>query len=357
MHPITQALLAWYSINARKLPWRSQPNPYYILVSELMLQQTRVETVLPYFQRFISRFPTLKNLAQASQQDVLAVWEGLGYYSRARNLHKTAQLLLSEHGGRLPKDPAHLADLPGIGPYTAAAIASIVYNAQEPALDANLRRVLARLTGSQEALGSSASNKVLLAFVSQLIPAERPGDFNQAFMDLGAMICLPKAPTCISCPIQAWCQAYALGLQDKLPLRPKKASLPLVTVGAAIIRLDSLVLIARRPQKGLLAGLWEFPGGKLEPQDADIQACIRREIMEELQLKVTPYQFFGSYCHTYTHFKLSLEAWFCRLDARQTIPERSNLAVVKPLDLENYPMGKVDRQISRELAQEPWASS
>ena len=349
MRGIAGPLLAWFDRHKRDLPWRRTSDPYRIWVSEVMLQQTQVDTVLPYFERFMRRFPDLPSLAEANQQEVLALWEGLGYYSRARNLHKAAKQLMADYGGKLPETLPELRRLPGVGPYIAAAIASIAFSIPEPALDGNLRRVLARLGASELPLGTPASDAALLELARKLMPAEAPGDFNQALMDLGSAICLPKAPLCAQCPVQAHCLAFTSGLQNTLPRRLKKPPQPTITVGAAVILDGPLVLISRRPQKGLLAGLWEFPGGKLEATDADIQACIRREIQEELGVEVLPYAFFGNYRHTYTHFKLRLEAWLCRLEPDQSLLPGPDLLWLEPADLLHHPMGKVDRQISHDL--------
>ncbi|HSN95442.1 MAG TPA: A/G-specific adenine glycosylase, partial [Anaerolineaceae bacterium] len=253
-------LLNWYDQNARVLPWRSRPSPYRTWVSEIMLQQTQVDSVIPYFERFMARFPTLENLAMASQSEVLSLWEGLGYYSRARNLHKAAQMLMSEFDGVIPGTTKELMGLPGIGRYTAGAIASIAFGQSEPALDANIRRVFSRLLALEAPLRSSESERQLWDFAQKACPVKRTGDFNQALMDLGAGICLPSQPLCPRCPIQAACQAFQNGTQNRIPVVPKKPSIPHFIVTAAVIEQNGLVLIQRRPQKGLLAGLWEFPG-------------------------------------------------------------------------------------------------
>ena len=314
-----------------------------------MLQQTQVESVIPYFERFMLRFPSLESLASATQSEVLSLWEGLGYYSRARNLHKAAQLVMSEREGRLPATAKELMQLPGIGRYTAGAIASIAFGQAEPALDANIRRVYSRLLELEEPLRSSASERLLWEFALQACPKERAGDFNQALMDLGASICKHNYPLCPQCPIQAACQAFQHGTQNRIPVVEKKLPIPHFIVTAAVIQQEGLVLIQRRPQKGLLAGLWEFPGGKLEASDADLAACLRREIKEEIGVEIAVGKGFGVYKHAYTHFRITLHAFLCRLEPNQHIPQSDTLRWVQFSQLAGFAMGKVDRQIAENL--------
>ena len=314
-----------------------------------MLQQTQVESVIPYFERFMLRFPSLESLALATQSEVLSLWEGLGYYSRARNLHKAAQLVMSEREGKLPATAKGLMQLPGIGRYTAGAIASIAFGQSEPALDANIQRVYSRLLELEEPLRSSASERLLWEFALQACPKERAGDFNQALMDLGASICKPDHPLCPQCPIQAACQAFQNGKQNQIPVVIKKPPIPHFIVTAAVIQQDGLVLIQRRPQKGLLAGLWEFPGGKLEASDADLAACLRREIKEEIGVEIAVGKGFGVYKHAYTHFRITLHAFLCRLEPNQHIPQSDTLRWVQFSQLAGFAMGKVDRQIADNL--------
>ena len=350
---IAAALLAWYDQNARRLPWRGCRDPYAILVSEIMLQQTRVETVIPYYERWMQRFPTFQALAAAPQQDVLAVWEGLGYYSRARNLQRAAQVVVSEYGGELPRDLAALRRLPGVGRYTAGAVASIAFGLDEPALDGNIRRVLARLDNLEKPARSPQGEHRLWALAASWLPPGRAGDYNQAWMDLGTAICTPRRPACAVCPLQDFCRARRLGLQEQRPVQEPKPVVPHHTVTAAVICRDGQVLIAQRPAHGLLGGLWEFPGGKLQPGE-DLPACLRREICEELDAGVEVGGLVGVYRHAYTHFRVTLHAFHCRLQpGSQPRPlEASDLRWVLPAELETYPMGKIDRQIARDLLQE-----
>jgi len=250
-----RALPRWYRLHRRDLPWRRACDPYHIWVSEIMLQQTRVATVLDYYARWISEFPTITALARAPADRVMKRWEGLGYYSRARNLHRAAKLCR----GRVPQTFAALCALPGIGPYTGAAIASIAFSERVPVVDGNVARVLARVFGITENVKLPATLKRMFALAEQLMPARHPGDFNQAMMELGALVCTPARPLCEGCPLRRVCVAHARGLTERLPNRGPSATLVPVTLTAACVCRGGRVLIVRRPARGLLAGLWELP--------------------------------------------------------------------------------------------------
>ena len=345
---LAEKLLAWYAVNARTLPWRGHPDPYAVWVSEIMLQQTQVDTVSPYFERWMARFPTLEALAAASEQEVLALWEGLGYYSRARNLWRAARQVW-EAGGQMPRTAADLALLPGVGRYTAAAIASMAFGQDEAALDGNIRRVLARIFNVTLPARSPEGERQLWALAQQHLPPGRAGDYNQALMDLGSQICTPRAPACLVCPLQALCQAAALGLQAERPVMSARPPVPLWTVTAAVIWRADRVLIARRPSRGLLGGLWEFPGGKLEPGET-LPEGLRREIAEELTVEVAVGAELGVYRHAYTHFKVVLHAFACTLVTGEPQPQvASELCWALPAELPDFPMGKIDRQIAHRL--------
>ena len=347
-------LLDWYDKNARDLPWRFEQSPYRTWVSEIMLQQTQVDTVIPYFERWMAQFPDLQALASADEQSVLAIWEGLGYYSRARNLHRAAKIVVNEMDGQMPQTPEGLEKLPGIGPYTAAAIASIAFEQDVAAVDGNIRRVLARLFDLREPARSPQGERKLLEMAEANLPAGHAGAYNQAMMDLGAMICTPKTPDCPNCPVAAHCRARSLGVQEERPVKMARKKVPHLTVTAAVICRDGQVLLAKRPSWGLLGGMWEFPGGTLEDQDADLEACLRREIGEELGVEICIYAPFGEYRHAYTHYKITLHAFLTALSDGQ-IPqnlESQEIRWVDVLDLAAYPMGKVDRQIADRLVGE-----
>ena len=352
---IARRLLPWYQQNARRLPWRGAGDPYAVWISEIMLQQTRVETVIPYFKRWMERFPTLRSLALASEQEVLRVWEGLGYYSRGRNLFRAAREIVEKFNGELPPARRELEKLPGIGRYTAGAIASIAFGQNEPALDGNIRRVLARLFSMSLPARSPEGERQLWRLARQCLPSGRAGDFNQAVMDLGASICTPQKPACLVCPLSDVCRARAEGLQEELPVLAARAPVPHYTVTAAVIQRDDTVLIARRPSHGLLGGLWEFPGGKLEAGESLSQG-LQREIREELAAEIEVGEVFGVYRHAFTHFKITLHAFLCRLaQGEPQALEASEIQWVEPARLKNFPMGKVDRLIARRL--ENWSPS
>ena len=349
MGRFTNRLLVWYRDHARSLPWRGHPNPYAVWVAEIMLQQTRVETVIPYFERWMRHFPTGHALAAASEQDALTAWEGLGYYSRARNLHRAARIVVEEYAGELPRDIPSLRRLPGIGRYTAGAIASIAYGLDEPTLDGNLRRVFARLFDVCEPADMPVGEKILWKLAGEHLPHGRAGDYNQALMDLGATVCTPRAPDCAACPLADLCRAYALGVQEERPVLKPKPVTPHHTVTAAIIQREGKYLLARHPQKGLLGGLWEFPGGKVEAGES-LESALRREIREELGVAIRVGEPFGVYRHAYTHFRFTLHAFVCYLNGDEPRAlEAGGLSWVSPSELSAYPMGKVDRQIARRL--------
>ncbi len=348
---IAQLLLSWYRQNARQLPWRGSPDPYAVWVSEIMLQQTRVDTVIPYFQRWMARFPSVAALAEAPLDEVLRLWEGLGYYSRARNLHRAAQVVTAQYGGQLPAERAALEKLPGIGRYTAGAIASMAFGQDEAALDGNIRRVLARLFDVALPARSPAGEARLWELARQVLPPGEAGDFNQALMDLGSSICTPRSPACLVCPLISVCRARQLGVQEQRPVLSARGAVPHLTVTAAVLRRDSQVLIAQRPPQGLLGGMWEFPGGKLEPGES-LPEGLRREIREELAAEIEVGDELGVFEHAYTHFRVTLHAFFCRLSAGEpTALEASQIRWVTVPELAAFPMGKIDRQISRRLAQ------
>jgi A/G-specific adenine glycosylase len=346
-------LLNWYAEHARDLPWRGRVDPYAIWVSEIMLQQTRVETVIPYYQRWMARFPTVRDLAQASQQEVLSVWEGLGYYSRARNLHRAAQIVVDQYGGELPADRIMLLKLPGIGRYTAGAISSIAFGLDEPALDGNIRRVLARTFDVNVPVRSKEGEHRLWELATEHLPTGRAGAYNQALMDLGATICLPRTPDCERCPLARVCRARLQGLQTERPVRMAKAVIPHYTLTAAVIRKGGKVLIAQRPANGLLGGMWGFPGGKLRPGE-DLKSCIKRVIDDELYLTIHVGEELGVFRHAYTHFRATLHAFSCTLqnDKELVNLEHRSLIWVAPGEMVEYPMGKIDRQIAVGLARD-----
>lgn len=347
---ITNALLIWYHQNARDLPWRQTNEPYAIWVSEVMLQQTRVKTVLPYYRRWMEQFPTIKSLAEAEIDHVLSLWEGLGYYRRAHNLHQTARYVVKNLNGRLPVNIGELRQLPGIGPYIAAAIAALAFNQDVIALDGNLRRVLSRLMDLDLDPRTPEGERRVRTWALDRLPRGRASDFNQALMDLGALICTPKSPSCEDCPLKTQCESYATGTQALRPLRSPKSPIPHREVAAGVLLREGKVLIGRRPQTGLLAGLWEFPGGTKESGETLAQ-CLQREWQEELGVSVKIDRFLGNFKHAYTHFRVTVSAYLCQLrDGEPEALEHTEIVWVPLQSLSDYPMGKIDRMIAQMLS-------
>ncbi|MBD1224760.1 A/G-specific adenine glycosylase [Virgibacillus halodenitrificans] len=253
-------LVNWYKINQRDLPWRMNQDPYRVWVSEIMLQQTKVDTVIPYFHRFMEKFPTLEDLAAADEQEVLKAWEGLGYYSRARNLQNAVREVVAEYGGEVPSDPKDLGALKGVGPYTKGAILSIAFNQAEPAVDGNVMRVFSRVLRIEEDITLQRTKKLFEIYVKEMIDKDDPSSFNQAVMELGALICTPKAPACLFCPVQEQCSAFAEGIQEELPIKKKaKKQKTLPYIVPLIKNTSDQYLIEKRQDQGLLANLWQFP--------------------------------------------------------------------------------------------------
>lgn len=353
IHPISSRLLAWYSQNARRLPWRDSKDPYAIWVSEIMLQQTRVDTVIPYYLRWMERFPDLSTLAKSDQQDVLVAWEGLGYYSRARNLHKAARMIAADFDGKIPDRYDVLIKLPGIGPSSAADILSVAYGRDLAALDGNIKRVLARLFNLTDILDSPDFIANCQIHLEGMLPRGQAGDFNQGMMDLGATICLPKEPACPACPLRGDCMALLSRVQMDRPIPKSRKAIPHYIVTAGVI-FDDLshsgrVLLAKRPVNGLLGGMWEYPGGKVYPRES-LEDCLARELNEELGVDVSVGDNLGTYKHAYTHFCVTLHAFRCQILSGTPAPlSADEIAWVAMDALDQFPMGKLDRLVTRTI--------
>jgi A/G-specific adenine glycosylase len=288
-------LLAWFDGCLRDLPWRQSPDPYRVLVSEVMLQQTRVETVIPHFERWMERFPTVDALARAGVDEVLVEWEGLGYYSRARNLHTAARFVRDSLGGKIPDSAERLRELPGVGEYTAGAVASIAFDRPEPAVDGNARRVLSRLFDLSAPTASALRERAVA-----MVPAERPGDFNQALMELGATICRPRSPRCRECPLSAACLARACGTIAERPGRAQRPPIPSFDLGVAVVMSQrGRALMVRRSENGMLGGMWEYPGRVVEPGELPAQAASRAA--SALAPDATCARPLAAVPHTYSH--------------------------------------------------------
>ena len=343
-------LLAWYDQHAATLPWRENQDAYRVWLSEIMLQQTQVETVIPYFARFLAAFPTVHTLALARLDDVLKLWEGLGYYSRARNLHQAAQRVSQDFEGEFPQSVDGLLLLPGIGRYTAGAIASIAFGQAAPLLDGNVIRVFARLTDLEADVTLPAVKESLWKLADEWLDRTRPGDYNQALMELGRVVCKPRSPLCVSCPVSQHCKAFSKGTQNQRPVKKRKAATPHYDVTAGMVWNEAgQVLIAQRPLEGLLGGLWEFPGGKQESGET-LAECLRRELQEELAIEVEVGELFTVVQHAFTHFKITLHAFTCRHITGQPQAIRvRDWAWITPAELSRYSFGKADREVIRAL--------
>ena len=307
---VSPLLLKWFHKNARDLPWRRTKDPYAIWVAEIMLQQTQVDTVEPYYHRFLNQFPTVRQLARARLDTVLKLWEGLGYYSRARNLHMAAKTVIRDHDGNVPQTKQALLSLPGIGRYTAGAIASIAFNEDEPVVDGNVIRVLCRLFRIRENPKSGTVQKQLWHLAEELLPSGRAGTFNQALMELGATVCSPRKPNCDACPLRKICSAKKHNEQEKLPRRAERKPLPRQEVVVAVIYKKGRILIDKRKPDGLLGGLWEFPGGKIEDGES-LTAALKREVREELGITIRIKRPLITVQHAYSHFSVTLHAFEC----------------------------------------------
>ena len=321
-----------------------------------MLQQTQVDTAIPYFINWMRAFPDIFALTTASEEDVLKQWEGLGYYSRARNIKKAADIIACEYGGKLPDDVDALRKLPGVGDYIAAAIASIAFGKNIPALEANGIRVIARLTNFQEDTASTQAKRTLRQFQYEIVKSGNAGAANQAIMDIGAAICLPKNPKCGLCPLKDHCEAFESDTQDLVPIRKKKKPIPHLVVVAAVMMNEGKVLITKRLPNKLLGGMWEFPGGKVENGESH-HTALTRELREELGIETSISDEIGIYEHAYTHFSVTVHAYQTQIDSGELRKiEVADFQWVEIGALDKFPMGKVDRSISRDLQSQGYKS-
>lgn len=344
---IREKLIDWYLKNQRDLPWRNTLDPYAIWISEAMLQQTQVATVIPYFHRFLRQFPDIHTLAEAGLESVLKAWEGMGYYARARNLHRAAIEIVDQYQGKIPSSFMQLKKLPGVGDYIAAAVASIAFHKPCPVVDGNVKRVLSRLFLIDTPVNDASAHKVFyqqaLRFVD-IHSKDHQGIFNQAIMELGALICKPRNPDCISCPVVLFCQGYEQNLILQFPVRHKKRKPPEYQVSAAVLRKNGKILITRRKFEGHLGGLWEFPGGKVRENETPEQACVR-EIKEEVNLDISVDSFLASIKHAYTHFKIRMDIFNCTYvsgDLKLNGPVDYRWVTVDELEL--FPFPGADRK-------------
>jgi A/G-specific adenine glycosylase len=347
-------LIVWFKKNKRDLPWRTSRTPYSTWISEIMLQQTQVKQVESYFRRFLKQFPDMSTLAKAPMGKVLKTWEGMGYYSRARHLHQTAQILVSRFEGTIPSHYEELLKLPGIGRSTAGAILSLAFGQSWPVLDGNIRRVLIRFFYVNQDPNKRETIGQLWKLASQILPLKKAGLVNEALMELGAIVCAPKNPSCSSCPLQRGCRGLLSGQPAALPLKRPKKRIPYFDVTAAVIRKGKKILITQRPTKGLLGGLWEFPGGKKEPAES-LEECLKREIREELKIEIEVGECFIKVPHAYSHFRITLHCFFCRqLKGRITPLEVMDYRWVFPEELDRFPFPRADLKVIEFLKENLW---
>ncbi len=327
------------------MPWRSDPSPYKVWVSEVMLQQTQVVTVIPYFDRFIKRFPTFGHLAAADMQTVLKLWEGLGYYSRARHLHQAAKMITQEYGGIPPRTANELRRFPGIGSYTAAAIASIAFGEPVPSVDGNLLRVGSRLWGLVTPMREKSLADDIRARLTPLIAMVNPSHFNQAMMEIGALICRPRNPLCDKCLLSKYCVAFQDEKTDQLPVVNRGEKVPHYRIGVGVVWKGGKILIARRHENQMLGGLWEFPGGKKQKKEP-LAETVAREVAEETGVECCVEDPFITVKHAYSHFKITLTAYTCRwLSGRVRAVASAEVRWIRPADLEKYPMPRANRRV------------
>ena len=340
------ALLYWFDRTRRPLPWRADSDPYRVWVAEVLLQQTRVDQAVPYFRRFTDRFPDVETLARASLEEVLKVWEGAGYYARARHLWEAARRLVRERGGEFPRTAAGWRELPGVGPYIAGAVASIAFGEAVPAVDSNALRVAARWSAETGDLGKSRIRGRLTKLLSDELPRERPGAFNEAVMELGERICRPRRPSCPECPVRSGCEVDRSGIPPESIPRPRIAPKPPHHVAAIVVLSDGRRwLVQRRAEGGLLGGLWEFPGGHRDPGET-LEEAARRELLEETGYRAGPLERLGTVDHRYSHFSVALTVFRGR---RGPGPGRggstSNRRWVTPEEFDRLPRPMATRKV------------
>ncbi|MFY9269710.1 MAG: A/G-specific adenine glycosylase [Candidatus Manganitrophaceae bacterium] len=353
-HLFTRNLLKWYRTHGRDLPWRRTSDPYAVWISEIMLQQTQVATVLPYYDRFLLNFPTVLDLATAPLDQVLKMWEGLGYYARARHLHRAAGEVVARFGGLFPSRFEEILSLPGIGRSTAGAIATIAFGRRYPILDGNVKRVLCRYFCIEDDPKKKAVEERLWNFAERLLPKEGTkegtGEYTQAIMDLGATLCSPVAPGCTVCPVKKGCEAFATGIQESLPVREKGKTIPKRDYVAGLLLYNERVLIRRRPEKGLWGGLWEFPGGRVDPnrEEKGFAGRMRGILKKEIPWPVERWTPLGGITHTLTHFKMTLHLFSGEIE-KGGGEDRSDLRWVPIKKLADYPFSSAHQKVFAKL--------
>ncbi|MHB1184732.1 MAG: A/G-specific adenine glycosylase [Desulfobulbia bacterium] len=351
---LQDGLLHWFAQNGRDLPWRKTYLPYHIWISEIMLQQTQMDRVVAYFTRWLEYFPDIAALAEAKEQEVLRLWEGLGYYSRAKNLHKTAELLCLRHGSALPEDHGALLQLPGIGRYTAGAIMSLAFNRSHPIVDANVERLFSRLFNLNVPVKEKEAHNFIWQKAAELIPEGKARYFNQALMELGALVCLPRSPRCDACPIHAHCEAFAQGVTKERPVAGKARETIPITMASGILQHQGKIYIQKRLPDDVWPNLWEFPGGGIHEDETPEQALVR-EYREETGFAIQGLKKITTITHSFTKYRVTLHCYHCRLRGNGTTPvlhAAQEFRWVTPEELENFAFPSPHRRLINRLAGE-----
>lgn len=343
MYNTNNNLIDWFLKNKRPMPWRNTSDPYKIWLSETMLQQTQVKTVIPYYNKWVTRYPTIHDVASANEDTLLKSWEGLGYYRRCRNFHKAAKIIVTKHEGTIPNDYNDFKSLPGVGDYTASAVFSIAFDKQHHVLDANVKRVMCRYLGIKT--GTPRNNKRIEKILNYWVrQSESPGDFNQAMMELGSQVCTNSNPVCSICPFVKTCRASHSSNPEKYPSKIPNKKIPSYDVSVGIIWDNEKFYIQRRDKKMHLGGLWELPGGKLNSKER-LEDALKREINEECSADVTVGKKAGFIKHQYSHFKINLTAFHCRLNNGSTIPVTKSSSWIVPNEIDSYPFPRATLKI------------
>jgi len=338
MKKIQQNLLDWFSENARDLPWRKTYSPYHVWISEIMLQQTQMDRVIDYFSRWMKQFPDIASISRSKEGKILKLWEGLGYYSRARNIIRTADILNRQHNGELPQDFKLLLQLPGIGKYTAGAIMSIAFNKEHAIVDANIERVFARLFNLDKPVKDNKIHSFIWEKAEELLPSGRAREFNQALMELGALVCIPKNPRCKICPVGNFCLSLKKGVVNERPVLTKPSQAIFIEMATGILIIAGRIFIQKRKPKGVWPNLWEFPGGRLEPGETPEMALVR-EYAEETQLQIGKLEKITTVKHSYTIYRVTLHCYFCSLTDdifNPVLHTAQEYSLINPEDLSKY---------------------
>lgn len=340
-------LISWFEREQRDLPWRINKDPYRVWVSEIMLQQTRVEAVKPYYRNFMDKFPTLEALANADEDEVLKAWEGLGYYSRVRNLHAAVKEVQETYGGQVPNTPEEIGKLKGIGPYTKGAVLSIAYGVPEPAVDGNVMRVLSRILSIWDDIAKPKTRKLFEDVIREIISRDNPSYFNQGLMELGALICIPKNPSCLLCPVRTHCRAFHEGVQRELPVKTKAKDPVTVPIAAGIFQTkDGRYLVHKRPGTGLLANMWEFPNVEVQEGISNHKQQLSYFMKEQFGLTVTVGEYMTNVQHTFSHRTWDIFAFSGTIE--EDVAETESMKLLTLEEVEEYTFARSHKQIFEE---------